>query len=234
MYGKESDDPKSGGRAGLPGKGGEVGIFGSESKISVVSSDGPGGENGKGGRGITGDKIIVDCSRNGDTTEWKPYHDPNYHPEIKNGKDGSNEKDQIQPAPGVRVDNKADVINSYKISLRAVYGDRFKRHILTQFHSLLDGNDQIKGFYKTLDLANELRGLEDQLSKGELAKEHLVYFYDRLLAKISEYVKKPVEGEKSEEYKKALSYIYTAGMLKIGNLKIIHHLIETFPPYSPE
>ena len=206
----------------MPGKAGEIGIFGSASKIRVVSSDGTNGENGKGGRGIAGDKIIVDCSRNGGSTEWKPYHDRNYRPEIKTGKDGENERDRVQPSPNIRIDDKAGVINNYKISLREAYGDRFKRHILTQFHNLLDGNEQIKCFYKTLDLANELKGLEDQLLKGELAKEDLIYFYDRLLSKIAEYVKQPNEGEKSDEYKKALSYLYTAGRLKFQFLRVVH------------
>ena len=82
---------------------------------------------------------------------------------------------------------------------------------MTQFHNLLDSNNEIKGLYRTLDFVNELKGLEDQLVKGGLTKEALIYFYDCLLVKISEYVKKPNDNEKSDQYKKALSYVYTSG-----------------------
>lgn len=215
LFGKKSADPKSGGKGGLPGKGGEIQILGGASKINAVSANGADGDNGKGGKGIDGNKIIVDCFRDGDKFEMQCHRDTNYTPEFRTGKDGDNEKDRAQPSESVQVDDKPGVINNYKVALRERYDDRFKRNILTQFHGLLDSNNEIKGLYRTLDFANELKGLEEQQIKGEMAKENRIYFYDCLLKSISEYVKNPNENEKSDQHKKALSYVYTSGRLKI-------------------
>lgn len=174
--------------------------------------------DGKGGTGFPGDKVIVDCSREGDKNEWRTHHERNESvEEVTHGVDGGNSDKQIPAEESIRIDEKAALIGNYKKYLRQNYGNRFKKEILSDFHNHLDYHEEIKGLYKTLDLANELKDLEMQ--EGTLSKEDTIYFYERLFEQISEYAKHPNESEKSDEYKKVLGYLATTVLSRLQNLK---------------
>ena len=230
FYGKQGPQPNDGGKGGLPGKGGEVTILGSASGVIISSSDGETGEDGKGGKSIQGNKTVIICHRvDEEKARWKLDVDNNYLPNIQIGVDGANQKKQTLPSETrIQIEYKADVINNYKIVLRRYFGNRFRKNILTEFHSYLDNNHEIKGLYRTLDFATELNGLEGQFRKEKLAVEDLVYFYNCLLEQVSDYAENPDEKEQSLQYKKALIYIYTSGNRKMQiKLSLISFVVNS-------
>ncbi|CAK6587165.1 MAG: hypothetical protein IRF12RH_07155 [Rickettsia helvetica] len=224
--GTKGGDGGNGGRGGIGGLPGSIALFelSNDSRISKYNDVGKDGKNGTGGiGGDSGNDIdyIVAYIANAYSAEGWRLEEKIYSkksPSGRNGTDGGNSKDIKNPKSTDIILEPAKIINQYKSYLRENLNDRFTKSFLTKFSNSLDSNQNVKDVYNTLGLVDELQGLEEQFYK--LNKDiDLLPFYQSLLERISEYAKHPKDVGDSNEYKKVLSYLYTATLSKIYSLQ---------------
>ncbi|MCX4084121.1 hypothetical protein N7281_04565 [Rickettsia hoogstraalii] len=231
IFGKPGGKGGDGGSGGNGGNPGNIVLFelNNSSGISKYNNTGKNGEHGKDGMGGNGgnygDNIVVSYSNSWAANGWslkERIYNNIKSPSGKNGIDGNNIQNIEYPKLATIIDelDQAKIINKYKSYLRENLNDRFTKSFLTKFLNILDNNQNVKNVYNTLGLVDELKGLEEQFHK--LNKDiDLLPFYQSLLDRISEYAQNPKEVENSNQYKKVLSYLYTATLGRIYNLEDI-------------
>ncbi|GBN27200.1 hypothetical protein AVEN_46587-1 [Araneus ventricosus] len=229
IFGKPGEKGGDGGNGGRGGKGGEPGDIimfelNGDSVIEQIIDKGNDGENGRGGRGgftgSEGDDIIVYCKVSAQTKEQTldKRIKKSKGPSGSNGIDGANTVGQLYPKPPNVLKDPAKIVNKYKNYLREHIMDRFTRIPHIQFLEKLDSNDKFNSIYNTVGLIDEFEGLEKQFH-GLNKDVDFSPFYRSLLSRISEYSKRSVGDEKSNQHKKVLNFLYTATLGKIYNLK---------------
>lgn len=78
---------------------------------------------------------------------------------------------------------------------------------------------KVKKVYDTVGLVNELQGLEYQFQKLN-DKVHFLQFYNSLLNRITEYAENLEDTVNTRQYRKVLSYLYTAILGRINDLTV--------------
>ncbi|GIY18031.1 uncharacterized protein CEXT_427201 [Caerostris extrusa] len=231
IFGKPGEKAGDGGNGGRGGKSGNPGIItifelNNNSGMTKHASQGKIGENGRAGKGgisgSNGDDLVV--SYDSRSSWWKNKWVQNERISNEkglsgnNGISGANITGLENPKPPQDIREPASILNEYKSYLRENLIDRFKRTHLVQFLDKLDSDSNVKSLYNTLGLVKELQGLEKQFHK---LNKHVDFipFYQSLLTRISDYAQNPKDFEKSIEYKKVLSYLYTATLGRIYSIK---------------
>lgn len=228
-WGRPGGRGGNGGRGGLGGRGGEhknIHLNGSQSwgGFGAEGENGENGEGGKGGKGglggVHGDIITAQC-----TADWYMFFSRYRWQETgrrsngrgisgRDGIQGENSEYMIQPtARNEFKDSLSSIINRYKVYLISSLDDVINKQPLSEFIILLGSDPQVQSTYDTLAFVDELRNLETQFYKQSIDVDFLP-FYQSLLQRISSYAENPRPHESSEEYKKVLTYLYTATLSK--------------------
>ncbi|KAF8789449.1 hypothetical protein HNY73_007386 [Argiope bruennichi] len=147
--------------------------------------------------------------------EWKEtIQDNGRGPAGSSGTNGANSAGLQDPVPPNGIRRLPNVINEYKSYLRENLNNRFKSHSLLRFLEQINSRNDMRKLYDTLGLIDEFQSLEEQF---HLLRDQINFlpFYSSLLERISEFAKGPNSGEN----KKVLSYLYTATLGRMYNLK---------------
>lgn len=237
--GQNGGDGGNGGRGGSGGNPGKIILFelNNNSEISIHNDPGKEGENGRGGfggkGGKNGDDLKAFCTKvstlvqtphssykTDDGTSWSHQKVDKGLPEKsgKNGINGANTEGMIKPNTPDIIIKPARIVNEYKSYFRNNLADRFQKYSLTQFINQLDRNSNITNLYNTVELVEELQHLEGQFYSLNKNVDFLP-FYHSLLTRVSEYARQPAKFQNSLEHKKVLSFLYTAILGRIYNLK---------------
>ncbi|GBN91149.1 hypothetical protein AVEN_186955-1, partial [Araneus ventricosus] len=240
IYGLPGGRGGNGGDGGKGAKGGDPGNItilelNQPSEITKLTTRGKEGEDGKAGAGAeggkNGDDVIALWSymKQGwfsrlfgqeDIPSWKLIET------IKNngrgspgskGTDGANALGMQNPKRANGIRRLPNIINEYKSYLRENLYDRFKKNSLFQFLDKMNNRNDVRELYDTLGLMDEFQSLEEQFHK---LSEQMDFspFYLSLLERIHKFAESNKDGEASDEYRKVLSYMYTATLGRIYSL----------------
>lgn len=115
-------------------------------------------------------------------------------------------------------DELSSVINRYKQYLISSLDDTINKKSLVQFIMLLGSNLRVQSTYDTVALVNEMQMLEDRFYQRRNDVDCLP-LYQSLLQRLDRYAASRKPSENSAQYKKVLSYLYTAVLGKIQALR---------------
>ncbi|PNF35396.1 hypothetical protein B7P43_G01748, partial [Cryptotermes secundus] len=230
-----------GGMGGGGGHGGEGGIGGRAGQIKHimlrdesgswerVGRTGKRGEDGKGGTGgeggWNGNTVAVACS-----SDWYLFFSK--YRWTREGCWGTGRGSRGED--GIRGGNKhftreapesngfkgelSSVINRYKDYLISSLDDAINKKSLVQFILFLCSDLHVQNTYDAVALVNEMLMLEDRFYQRRNDVEFLP-LYQSLLERLTRYAASTKPGENSAQYKKVLSYLYTAILGKIQAMR---------------
>lgn len=225
--GEKGGSGGNGGAKGLGGYNGHVKIFSLSEMIAspIIKNSselGYGGQGGKGGEGGYQGDYLKYRQNNDFYTLFQTYRTKTYYssyfrgPKGSDGADSSNTVGREQSV-SVPMQNFVKILIVYKKYLRENIENIFSRNFIVDFHKKLDGNNDIKSSYKTIDLVDELKTLEEQSQfLQEIDRTVLTDFYKSLLNRTIEQAE---SSTISKERKVTLNYLYTAVLSKIHNLR---------------
>lgn len=194
-----------------------------KSTNGVKGQDGYHGTNGKGN--FHGLNFMTGCllrhERDGKyrnekfKTYWENTWGYSLNGRLANGSCLSNQ--QQQTSPPASFDNGFGFVTNFTTFAIDNSNDRLIRHSTRSFSQQLGSSQNIRTLQSTQSLIDHLKmlGTFDQ----NTSIVGLVSFYESHLETIELYAANPQAGEKSDEFKKVLGYLYTATLIKISNLK---------------
>lgn len=134
----------------------------------------------------------------------------------ENGSDGTNCQQIVFPEYPDPFKDQAKILNSFKnlarehLASNPIYGTK-----LREFLNDLDENDQVQSNYDSMDLLDELHGMESQYFKLR-HKLSFVPFVKSLLTRIIKLANTPCL---SIQNKKILNYLHTATLSKLCSIQ---------------
>jgi hypothetical protein len=235
LYGSRGGMGGSGGHGGEGGPGGMGGqrkhikLHDERGSWDVVGRNGKKGEDGKGGRGgeggWNGNTVTAQCN-----SDWYIFFSKYRWKRAKckgagrgsRGQDGirGGNKQLMRQAPesnGFKGE-LSSVINRYKEYLISSLDDTINKKSLIQFIMLLGSDLRVQSTYDAVALVNEMQMLENRFYERRNDVDFLP-LYQSLLQRVTRYAASRKPGENSAQYKKVLSYLYTAILGKIQALR---------------
>lgn len=226
----------NGGNAGSPGVGGLAGLSGrisvisllEGSKVTATAIDGKTGVNGVPGAigkgGLQGKNKIVSCSAfmpiRGAPPSWSMRdHNLEEQRSTSNGQHSSNSWNSntfTNVIPAATIRNAGLYLRIFIGFFIENSNERFVRLSTRQIYDQINSNPETRDFQDTLGLIEDLKLLKSFTQERIL---NLLSFYESYLAQIEKYAANPKPTEKTDEFRKVLSYLYTASLAQMSNLK---------------